>query len=130
MNSNFYELVDDRTRAPVRLPNQRVDFRGEHNFTICGGTPPKKLSSRGHVFVKDENDRTREFYPNVFGLAWQLRPQLHTAAQLMQTGGGFLAGIGRAYQAADASNAWRLLQAFEDEFAHYLGEVDRAAAGR
>lgn len=130
MNSNFYELVDERTRAPVRLPDRRVDFRGEHNFTVYGGTPPKKLGSTGRVRVKDEDAREAEFYPSVFGLAWQLRPQLHTAAQLMQTGGGFLAGIGRAYQAADASNAWRLLQAFEDEFTHYLGEVDRAAAGR
>lgn len=126
--SVFWCLEDAKTGEPVTLPLRRVDYRGEDSWTVRGGRPPAKLSSTGHVWVTDEDDREREFYPSVYGLAWKLKPELRTAAQLMITRGGSFAGhLGRAYLVADSDNTWRLLEAFPELFERYLEEVERAA---
>lgn len=122
----FWRLKDAKTGEPVTLPHDRADFRGEP-WTVYGGCPPTKLGSTGRVHVKDENDREREFYPSVYGLAWEIRPELMTAAVLMARDGSFTKHIGLAYLAADTSNAWRLLEAFPELFERYLEEVERAA---
>ena len=94
-------------------------------------TARRRASSAARVifFVKDEDDRTREFYPSTHGLAWRLRPELFTASQLMRArGGGFASHLAQAYQVADQDNAWRILEAFSDLFTRYLEEVENAAA--
>lgn len=127
LNRYFWRLEDAKTGKPFAMRQQRADFRGE-TWTVFDGTPPRKLGSQGHVFVKDEDDRTREFYPSVFGLAWRLRPELFTASQLMRArGGGFAGYLAQAYQVADQDNAWRILEAFPDLFTHYLVEVENAS---
>lgn len=128
LNRYFWRLEDAKTGKPVTLPLRRVDFRGEDSWTVFDGTPPRKLGSQGHIFVKDEDDRTREFYPGVYGLAWRLRPELFTASQLMRArGGGFASCLAEAYQVADQDNAWRILEAFPDLFTRYLEEVENAS---
>lgn len=128
INRFFWRLEDAKTGKPVTLPQQRADFRGE-TWTVFDGTPPRKLGSQGHIFVKDEDDRTREFYPSTHGLAWRLRPELFTASQLMRARGGhFASHLAQAYQVADQDNAWRILEAFSDLFTRYLEEVEHAAA--
>lgn len=127
LNRFFWRLEDAKTGKPVTLPLQRADFRGE-TWTVFAGTPPRKLGSQGHILVKDEDDRTREFYPSTFGLAWRLRPELFTASQLMRArGGGFASHLAQAYQVADQDNAWRILEAFSDLFTRYLEEVEHAS---
>lgn len=127
INRFFWRLEDAKTGKPVTLPVKRADFRGE-TWTVFDGTPPRKLGSQGHIFVKDEDDRTREFYPSTHGLAWRLRPELLTASQLMRArGGGFASCLAEAYQVADQDNAWRILEAFPDLFTRYLEEVEHAS---
>ncbi len=130
INRYFWRLEDVKTGERVALPQLCADFRGE-NWTVYDGTPPRQPGSSGHVFVKAEDGRTREFYPTVFGLAWRLQPELATAARMMIARGGSFAGhLGQAYLAADTDNTWRLLEAFPDLFTRYLNEVQDAAAGR
>jgi hypothetical protein len=127
----FWRLEDAKTGQPVTLPLRRADFRGEPNWTVRGGRPPAEPGKAGHVWVTDEDDREREFYPSVYGLAWRLRPELATAARMMIARGGSFAGhLGQAYLAADTDNTWRLLAAFSDLFGRYLEEVQDAAAGQ
>ena len=123
----FWRLEDAKTGEPVTLPQRRVDFRGEDNWTVHGGRPPAEPGRSGYVRVTDENDREREFYPSVYGLAWRLRPELATAALLMARGGSFAKHIGQAYLVADTNNTWRLLAAFPDLFERYLEELQHAA---
>jgi len=122
----FWRLKDAKTGEPVALPHDRADFRGEP-WTVYGGCPPAKPGSTGRVYVQDENRREREFYPSVYGLAWEIRPELMTAAVLMARDGSFTKHIGLAYLTADMSNTWRLLEAFPELFERYLEEVERAA---
>lgn len=129
MNPNFWHLIDERTGEPVMLPLQRVDFRGEDNWTVYGGRPPTAPGKSGYVHVKDEDDRTREFYPQVYGLAWRLRPELHAGARIMRNrGGSFASYLAQAYQVADAGNTWRLLEAFDDLFSRYMAEAEHEPA--
>lgn len=130
INRYFWRLEDVKTGERVTLPQLCADFRGE-SWTVYDGTPPRQPGSSGHVFVKAEDGRTREFYPTVFGLAWRLQPELATAARLMIARGGSFAGhLGQAYLVADMDNTWRLLEAFPDLFTRYLNEVQDAAAGQ
>ncbi len=45
-------------------------FRGE-SWTLEGGTPPHKPASTGRVHVR-QGGCSREFFPGVFNLTWQL----------------------------------------------------------
>lgn len=129
MNPIFWCLIDVATNQPVQLPQRRENFRREHSWTVRGGRPPTAPGKAGYVWVQDEDDREREFYPSVYGLRWSLRPELHAAARLMiQRGGGFACRLAEAYLVADQDNAWRLLEAFDDLFARYLDEVLREPA--
>jgi len=124
----FWRLKDAKTGEPVALPLRRADFRGEPNWTVYGGRPPAEPGKAGHVWVTDEDDREREFYPSVYGLAWEIRPELKTAAlRMIARGGSFAKHIGQAYLVADSDNTWRLLEAFPELFERYLEEVERAA---
>ena len=75
------------------LKSDRDDQQGRH-FELQGGRPPHKPSSTGKVFGKwssiDGNPdvvlgANSEYYPQVFGLAWQDRTFITPAVELEKT---------------------------------------------
>lgn len=60
-----YKLID-KDGNEKKPGDEITDFRGK-KWTLLGFTLPKNAASSGRVNVRDEQ-YTRDFYPNVFGL--------------------------------------------------------------
>lgn len=43
-------------------------------YILDGGKPPHKPGSTGRIWVKDTRDTTREYFPSVLGLRWEVLP--------------------------------------------------------
>ncbi len=67
--NTLLRLKHKKTGEQVQVGEVITDFRGE-DWILTGGAAPHKSSSTGHVYVRNENWSSREFYPTVFGLEW------------------------------------------------------------
>jgi len=63
------QLVYTETQTPVQVGDITSTFRGE-DVTVTYFRPPHKPASSGKISVKDENDRTAEYYVGVIGAEW------------------------------------------------------------
>ena len=64
------KLTIVQTGETAELGKTYADFRGDL-WVLEGGRPPHKPSSSGHVWVRDTEGSSREFYPFVIGMAWE-----------------------------------------------------------
>jgi len=61
--------IGDVLAAPVKVGDVVETSKGD-SYRVQGGNPPHNPSSSGFVWVAQDENGTREFYPQVIGAKW------------------------------------------------------------
>ena len=67
-----WELIDVNSGMPVPVGEILRTPDGDE-YELLGGRPPHDPSSTGRVYVRDEEDWEREFFPSVFDCEWRYK---------------------------------------------------------